>query len=377
MSNEYTLFIVDDMEAARSMVESAFGTIYKVESFASGAACIERMAEKVPDLFMLDVDMPEMDGYTLCRHIKSQDSSRNIPVIFLSALDDLESRLAGYDAGGNDFIAKPYRLAILKQKVEVLRRISEEKTALRSQLDESDMLTSLVLSNLDEYAVLVKFLRSLNGCDGYSDVAEAVLAMLKSFRLQGALQFRLPKLELSLNHEGEASPLEISVINHVRSLGTIAEFKNRAAFNFDRVSVLINDMPVDDPDLCGRLKDHLAIAVETVEAKLLALQTRQENSQTKGEISLLLEALGDVIRGSSKKYENARFAASEATRLMLDELGVEFVSLGMREVQEESIKEIIQSRVDQLANIFDFSAETEKTLNELSVRLSKALEPKA
>ncbi|MEI7431297.1 MAG: response regulator [Betaproteobacteria bacterium] len=377
MGNEYTLFIVDDMEAGRSMVESAFGTIYKVESFASGAACIERMAEKIPDLFMLDVDMPEMDGYTLCRHIKDQASSRHVPVIFLSALDDLESRLAGYDAGGNDFIVKPYKLAILKQKVEVLRRISEEKTALRSQLDESDMLTSLVLSNLDEYSVLVKFLRSLNGCEVYSDVAEAVLAMLKSFQLKGALQFRLPKLELCLNHEGEASPLEISVINHVRSLGTIAEFKNRAAFNFDRVTVLINDMPVNDPDLCGRLKDHLAIAVETVEAKLLALQTRQESSETKGEISLLLEALGEVIHGSSKKYENARFAATEATRLMLDELGVEFVSLGMREVQEESIKEIIQSRVDQLTNIFDFSAETEKTLNELSVRLSKALQPQS
>jgi hypothetical protein len=177
----------------------------------------------------------------------------------LFVVDDLESRVAGYDAGGNDFSVKPYKLAILKQKVEVLRRMAEEKQALQSQLDESDMLTSLVLSNLDEYAVLVKFLRSLNSCEAYSDVAEA---MLKSFQLKGAVQFRLPGFEMTLNHEGEASPLE-------------------------------------------------------------------------------------------------------------------FVSLGMREVQEEIIKEIIQSRVDQLVSIFDFSAETENTLKELSVRLCKALEPKA
>ncbi|MEI7614040.1 MAG: response regulator [Betaproteobacteria bacterium] len=373
MQSEYTVFAVDDVDAGRFMIESAFGQLYTVETFPSGAACIERMAVKIPDLFMLDVDMPEMDGFTLCRYIKSQASSTHVPVIFISALDDLESRLTGYDAGGDDFIAKPVKLAILKQKVEVLRRIAEEKSALRSRLDESDMLTTLVLSNLDEYAVLIKFLRSLNKCERYANVAEAVLTMLKEFRLEGAVQLRLATVEMTINHAGEVSPLHSSIIKHVCSQGTIAEFKNRAAFNFEHVSVLVDNMPLSDPDACGRLKDHLAIAVETVEEKLLALQTRQENAQTKDEIASLLQSLGSAIHAFSKKYEDARFAGSETTRLMLDELATEFVSLGMREVQEESIKEIILSRTDQLTNIFDLGAETEATLNELSVRLNKAL----
>lgn len=373
MRSEYTVFVVDDMAAGRLMIESAFGQIYTVESFESGAACIERMAVKIPDLFMLDVDMPDMDGFTLCRYIKSQVSSSQVPVIFISALDDLESRLTGYDAGGDDFIVKPYKLAELKQKVDVLRRMHEARSTLRSKLDESDMLTSLVLSNLDEYAVLIKFLRSLNTCERYSNVAEAILTLLKDFHLEGAVQLRLPTVEMTINHAGEVSPLHSSIISHVSSLGTIAEFKNRAVFNFDHASVLVDNMPVGDPDACGRLRDHLAIAVETMEAKLLALQTRQENRETKGEIAALLQTLGSAIHGFSKKYEDARFAGSETTRLMFDELDREFVSLGMREVQEESIKEIIHARTDQLINIFDFGAETDNALNELSEHLSKAL----
>ena len=121
----------------------------------------------------------------------------------------------------------------------------------------------------------------------------------------------------------------------------------------------------------------LAIAVETVDAKLLSLQARQENSQTKDEIAVLLQSLGRAIHDFNDRYEKARFQSSQTKCLMFDELNSEFVSLGMREIQENCIKAIIESRTDQLVNIFDFSSETEKTLNDLSVRLGKALEPAA
>jgi len=373
MDSAYTIFIVDDVEAVRLMLASAFGQLYNVESFASGADCLARVAVTTPNLFMLDVDMPEMDGYSLCRHLKSQARCSDVPVIFISGLDDLDSRLAGYDAGGDDYIVKPYKLALLKQKVEVLRRIAEGKAALESRLDESDMLASLVMSNLDEYAVLIKFLRSLNSCETSDEVAEAILTMLKTYHLKGALQFRLPQQELTLDHAGEASPLAASIIGHVRSLGNIASFKNRTTFNFGRVSVLANNMPLEDADLCGRLRDHLAIAVETVDAKLSALLSEQENRTTKGEMESMLEALGSTVHAFSEKYERARVQGADTMRILLSELDVEFASLGMLEAQEEGINEIIQSRTDQLIDIFDFSAETEKALNDLSARLGQTL----
>ena len=115
MDSGYTIFIVDDVEAGRFMLESAFGQLYKVESFASGSDCLARVATSAPNLFMLDVDMPKMDGYSLCRQLKSLPETRDVPVIFISGLDDLESRMAGYDAGGDDYIAKPFKLALVKQ----------------------------------------------------------------------------------------------------------------------------------------------------------------------------------------------------------------------------------------------------------------------
>ena len=373
MDSGYTIFIVDDVEAGRLMLESAFGQLYKVESFASGSDCLARVAASAPNLFMLDVDMPKMDGYSLCRQLKSLPQTRDVPVIFISGLDDLESRMAGYDAGGDDYIAKPFKLALVKQKVEVLRRITEEKSALKNQLGESDMLASLVMSQLDEFAVLVKFLRSLNSCSKHSEIAEATLSMLRTYRLKGALQFRFQGGEITIDDAGESSPLEASIIGHVRSLGSITSFKNRTAFNFGRFSLLANNMPLEDADLCSRLRDNLAIAAETVDAKLSALLTAQENQATKSDIESMLKLLDNAVHVFSKKYENARFQSLETIRTLLAELDAEFAKLGAQEDQEKLINDLIQSKTDQVVDAFDFSAETEKTLKAISARLGQVL----
>ena len=369
MDSEYTLYIVDDVEAGRRVLESAFGQDYHVESFESGAACLARVEKSPPDLFLLDVDMPEMDGYTLCRHLKNQANTREVPVIFISGLDDLESRLAGYDVGGDDYIVKPYKLALLKQKVEVLRRVGEGKKALKNRLEESDILTSLVMSNLDEYAVLIKFLRSLNSCEQYSDLTEAILAMISSYQLKGAVQFRLPESDLTINIDGDAAPLEASILRQISTQESIVSFKSRTAFNFGRVTLLVNNMPLADPEMCGRLRDHLAIAAETLESKVTAMLTRQENASTKAEIADLLRSLDGAIRDGNEKYARARIQSADAIQSLMTSLDVEFSRLGMLESQEFKLKEMLENTMDQLIDIYDFSTETAKTLADLSARL--------
>ena len=235
------------------------------------------------------------------------------------------------------------------------------------------MLASLVMSQLDEFAVLVKFLRSLNSCSKHSEIAEATLSMLRTYRLKGALQFRFPGGEITIDDAGESSPLEASIIGHVRSLGSITSFKNRTAFNFGRFSLLANNMPLEDADLCSRLRDNLAIAAETVDAKLSALLTAQENQATKNDIESMLQLLDNTVHAFSKKYENARFQSIETIRTLLAELDAEFAKLGVQEYQEKLINDLIQSKTDQVVDAFDFSAETEKTLKDLSARLGQAL----
>lgn len=375
MLDDRTIFAVEDVESARRILDAAFGGTCHFEAFATGEACLERLRTKTPDLFLVDVGLPGIDGYTLCRQIRSGQGLANAPVIFLSALDDLESRLEGYDAGGIDFLVKPYRMAELRQKVELAMASAASRSALLKQVEESEVLSSLVLSNLDEYALLITFLRALNTCSDERQVADALLVMLSGFKLDCALQLRLPGSDLTIATSGHVSPLELAVIQHVKALGTVFAFGNRAVFNFPRISLLVKNMPVvRDADLCGRLRDHLAIAIESAEAKLESLQTHADKVRTAGEIKSLLDSLSDTVASFSHSYDSARYQGSLLTESMLEDLVRAFMHLGMREQQEASILNMVRTRALALVDLYDFGHETQSTLKKLAERLARMLE---
>ena len=377
MSHDFTLFIVDDADSARVMLESAFAQKCRVESFKTAEDCLARLNRdgSTPDLFLLDVDLPGMDGYTLCREIKERPGLVNIPVIFISTLDNIGSRLQGYDAGGIDYVVKPYSVAELKQKVWAIRRQSSERLSLNDKMIEAETLSALLLANLDEYSVLIKFLRTINNCTTPRGLLDAMFDLLRAYHLQSAIQLRLPGLEMTVREEGESQPLEVAVFNNVRQMDRIFEFKKRAVYNFEHISILINNVPQGDPDLCGRIRDNVAIAAECANAKLQTLEARAENVLAKGTAGGLLSALQSTVQDFDRKYAQARYSGTSVTQDLLDELTAAFASLGLSDQQENGIERIVRARTENLAEIYDFSGETQETLNDIAERLAYILKP--
>lgn len=130
MTKSYSIFVVDDDATTRQLLQALLGGTYVVQTFASAESCLERLAERLPNLFLLDVCLPGMNGYELCRTIKSRSAARDIPVLFLSGQDRSEEILAAYDAGGQDYLVKPFHITALSRKIENIRRIEEGKKAL-------------------------------------------------------------------------------------------------------------------------------------------------------------------------------------------------------------------------------------------------------
>ena len=375
MDSDFTLFAVDDVEFARVLLDSAFRQECRIESFASAEDCLARLDQpgSSPDLFLLDVDLPGINGYELCRRIKARPAMLNVPVIFLSGFDDADSRLEGYDAGGIDYVVKLYNLAELKKKVEVARRLSGEHRSLSGKVQESELLASLVMSNLDEYAALIHFLRALNACEAYPAMLDALFDLLHAYRLQGAIQIRLPGFEKTIGENGEDYPLEVSVMQHVRKLDRIFEFKKRAAYNYEHITILVNNVPVHDPDLCGRIRDNLLIATECANARLQAMQTKADHVHARESMFLLLNELQDVVQDFEKKYTLARYRGSALTLEILNELAMAFSSLGMTDEQEAGIQNIINDKAYTLAEIYDFSSDTQEALGTIAAHLSAIL----
>jgi signal transduction histidine kinase len=91
---------------------------YKVRPALDGEVALLSIKSSLPDLILLDIRMPGMDGYEVCRRLKSDEQTRKIPVVFISALHDVEDKLAAFQAGGVDYVSKPFQME------EVLARVS-------------------------------------------------------------------------------------------------------------------------------------------------------------------------------------------------------------------------------------------------------------
>jgi len=162
----YTVMLVDDTPANLDLLtEMLQGQGYRVHSFPRGAMALKAAALNPPDLILLDIMMPEMDGFEVCRRLKADDALKEIPVIFISALDDVGNKVRAFSQGGVDYVPKPFHqeevlarvtthlnLRRMRQKLERhnlhLQDLVREKV---KEISDSQLATLLAISKLAEY----------------------------------------------------------------------------------------------------------------------------------------------------------------------------------------------------------------------------------
>ena len=123
MSRKSTVLIVDDEPSGRKNLKVLLMPQgYNIAVACNGAEALQLAAELLPDVILLDVMMPDMDGFEVCRRLRANPVLAEVPVIMLTALDDRSSRLEGIEAGADDFISKPFDRTELR-----LQRVSPNR----------------------------------------------------------------------------------------------------------------------------------------------------------------------------------------------------------------------------------------------------------
>ncbi|MGD9953865.1 MAG: adenylate/guanylate cyclase domain-containing protein [Burkholderiales bacterium] len=127
------LVVDDDPDMSAYLALLLKGEGMDADTAADGAQALERMRAATPDLVLLDVMMPGMSGFELCRRLKSDEATALVPVVLVTALEDGESRVKGIEAGADDFLSKPVRREELIARVKTLRRLHETRKELEGR----------------------------------------------------------------------------------------------------------------------------------------------------------------------------------------------------------------------------------------------------
>jgi len=207
-----TVFLVDDTSTNLAVGRDALEEIYDVYTFNSGPRVLKVLEKNTPDLILLDIEMPEMNGYEVMKHIRSNPETAQIPVIFLTSRSDGESELEGLSLGAIDYIFKPFSPVLLLKRIENHLLMESQKRELMEQKQElinfNDNLQEMVdaktatvveLQNavLKTMAELVEFRDNITG--GHIDRTQRYLSvLLNALEKSGLHKTEIDKWDLGL-----------------------------------------------------------------------------------------------------------------------------------------------------------------------------------
>ncbi len=288
------IFVVDDDATARLLVVDALhGLGHDIHELGTATALLDAVDQN-PDLVLLDIEMPEMDGIRACGALRQRDVHQP-RVMFVSSHDDLDSRLAAYDAGGNDFIVKPFTPQELVQKVQNTAALLTQRTELAARASFAQETAFTAMASMGEMGKVLHFLRVSFACREAEQLSRALLDTLHEFDLHGLVQIRLLDEIRCLSSQGECTPLECSILSHAAGMDRIFQFRDRLVLNYPGLTLVAQNLPLDDADRVGRLRDHLALLAEGASEKVQAIIHEKQRQSQSGVIRNVVAELSQTL----------------------------------------------------------------------------------
>ncbi|MGE5469781.1 MAG: PAS domain-containing protein [Bacteroidota bacterium] len=258
----------------------------------------------------------------------------------------------------------------LLQRNNELLDLAEQRNQLEQRVSFASTTAMTAMSSMGEMGVLLQALQHYNGCQSFAAIAQAMIGSLASYDLTGVVQIRTADDSLQATTGGVLSQHDSAVFAGLRNMGRIVHFRSRMIINYDHVSLLIHNVPQEDTEKTGRIKDNLAILVEAADVRIAALMAESGSVSRQEAILTTVEKISGVLSLIERKQQESLTASSMATHNMLRELEKLFVHLGLTPRQEDMLLEMINASIEQISNAQSGQQDFQKELAEIIHQLA-------
>jgi hypothetical protein len=257
----------------------------------------------------------------------------------------------------------------LLRKLKVAERILAEKHALNEQAGYATRTAMSAMTSMGELGVVLQFLSKSFACNSMDELGAAILDAMQQYDLQSAVRLSMGEEVRCMSQQGHDLPLEVGVLNHVRHSGRIFQFKSRCVFNYGQVTLLVNNMPLDDPERCGRIRDNGALLAEGADARLRAIEAEQSSLRRRAGIEAALPRVHGALDTVQTNYRRNCYQLTQVMIEFQEALVKTYVNLGLTDQQEDQLNETANSYMQQMVDTQDQSIGIVAQLEELAGEL--------
>ncbi|RXK11794.1 hybrid sensor histidine kinase/response regulator [Halarcobacter mediterraneus] len=214
MTKKYTILIIDDkLENLQYLKKILEGQNYDIRATPDGMMALQAAKLNTFNLILLDIKMPNIDGYELCRLFKKEEKLKDIPIIFISALDNLEDKIKAFEEGGVDYITKPFEEKEILARIKTQLQIYENKILIEKLLAQQDLFVKKIMHEMNTPVSIISLNSELIEKQyGFSKEVEAIKASIKTLSsIYGDLSYKIKK------ENREYKPSQINLLQFISS----------------------------------------------------------------------------------------------------------------------------------------------------------------
>ncbi|OUS26467.1 hypothetical protein A9Q99_18200 [Gammaproteobacteria bacterium 45_16_T64] len=347
MTSDHPILLIIDSDALnREIMEGMLEDEVRVLSANSGEQALDIIDHHEPDIIITESKLSDINGFDLCKQIKAKLNADGA-VIFLSEPLTFEEKMEGYEAGGDDFLDKPFQPEELLTKVRLNIEVKKLNKRLKNQADMAMKTTMTAMKQSSEMGTLLRFMEKAANCENYASLAQQLIAALTEFGLECCIQFRDTREAQHFNCDEDSA--DASLLCMCLEKGRFVDIGVNSIVNASFTSILVNNMPITNKERYGEIKDMLAIVSNAADSRVEAINRLNQLANKK---QLTVDEA--VSQSHLEIQEIKRSLSSHSSKIhdimdiLHSNMNTTCIKLGLTDYQETDFMDMVDQSMDAL-----------------------------
>lgn len=359
-------------ERPRLLVDS-LGERYELKQYPIESQFFNHL-ESETKLVVLDFVESSSKELTLIERVRNHDGFEHVPIILLHGANLGHTNTQAFELGCDDIIDMDAHAEELPLRCEklIFNKIANDQ--LQAQVKQATELAFIAMSDTSDLGINIQFLLEVHQCCNLDELGMRLLQAMSAYGLNASVQLRSEMGVKNMEASGMERELESKLMWELQNDGRYIDFGKRSVMNYEQVSVLVKDMPLDDPNKYGALKDNLFSLLQGADARLKALENIQQVEDQQQMVRSLSIKMQKMMEEIDVGYQGIMKNIADVVENMSDGIHEVIINLALHEEQEQALERVMEYGLQTTNAVFSEGLQLDENfqnvIKELGVFLS-------